>query len=70
MTGLHDGPIEYNRGCLAVYCEFGGSLPTGVLHQQYRSDFPAPLDNFIQTDENLFGCYQEVTASSIMDCTR
>ncbi|KAG5453377.1 hypothetical protein CSKR_109394 [Clonorchis sinensis] len=69
-SGMHDGPVENSRDNLTVYCEFGGSLPTGAWHQQYRSDFPVPLDSFIQTDQNLFGCYREVNASSIIDCAR
>ncbi|OON14582.1 hypothetical protein X801_09625 [Opisthorchis viverrini] len=52
-----------------AYCEYGGSLPTMDRPQEYRSDFPVPIDNFIQTDMQFFGCYREVDEPSIIACT-
>ncbi|KAG5453372.1 hypothetical protein CSKR_109388 [Clonorchis sinensis] len=55
---------------LSAICEYGAPLPTGRRQQHYRSDFPVRLDDFIQTDPNAFGCYQEVEAFSTLDCAR
>ncbi|GAA57570.1 hypothetical protein CLF_112907 [Clonorchis sinensis] len=53
---------------LSVFCEYGGPLPTGILRQMYHSEFPMRLANFIETDPNWFGCYQDVDAFSALDC--
>ncbi|GAA54187.1 hypothetical protein CSKR_109386 [Clonorchis sinensis] len=55
---------------LKVYCEYGGLLPTGSWHQQYREDSPMTLENFIQTNPDFYGCYKVVTASSMIDCAK
>ncbi|GAA52556.1 hypothetical protein CLF_108319 [Clonorchis sinensis] len=55
---------------LSVFWEYGGPLPTGDLRQKYHSEFPMRLENFIEVDPNWFGCYQDVEASSALDCAR
>ncbi|KAG5453238.1 hypothetical protein CSKR_113603 [Clonorchis sinensis] len=55
---------------IAVYCEYGGVLPTGSLHQQYRSDFPVPLTELVSSETGGYGCSKEVKSNSIIDCAR
>ncbi|KAG5442846.1 hypothetical protein CSKR_113290 [Clonorchis sinensis] len=69
--GMHDCPPT----CLMTgktffaYCQYGGSLPVQYGPQEYRSDFPVQLGNFIQFDAQFFGCYRVADEPSIIACT-
>ncbi|KER33251.1 hypothetical protein T265_00935 [Opisthorchis viverrini] len=67
---MYDCPSDCYELGLAVYCEYGGVLPTGLLLQQYRSDFPVSLTEVISSQTHGYGCFAEANSTSIIDCGR
>ncbi|GAA48332.1 hypothetical protein CLF_101478 [Clonorchis sinensis] len=70
LMSLPPGKWAYLNGkTFFAYCQYGGSLPVQYGPQEYRSDFPVQLGNFIQFDAQFFGCYRVADEPSIIACT-
>ncbi|KAA3669898.1 uncharacterized protein DEA37_0012156, partial [Paragonimus westermani] len=56
----NDYPMVITDGPYAVFCEYGGPLAKTTMGIKFRSTFPVPLTNFVQSNPLFYGCFSEI----------
>ncbi|KAG5450753.1 hypothetical protein CSKR_112039 [Clonorchis sinensis] len=69
-SGLEGTTMDQDSNSPWVSCVFGGLLSDLRLSHRFRSDFPEPITNIIQTDDAYSGCFMEVQSPTHIACAR
>ncbi|KAF8569443.1 hypothetical protein P879_09144 [Paragonimus westermani] len=55
-----DYPMVITSAPFPVFCEYGGPLAKTNMGIKFRSTFPVPLTNFVQSNPLFYGCFNEI----------